>query len=65
MSQSILVTGASRGIGRGVAQRLAKDEFEVVVHYHSNQSLAQECVDEIKAAGGNARLLGFGPTNQP
>jgi len=59
MSQSILVTGASRGIGRGVALRLAKDNFEVVVHYHSNQSLAEACVDEIRRTGGNARALGF------
>jgi len=59
MTQSILVTGASRGIGRGVALRLGKDGFDIVVHYHSNQKLAQECADEITAAGGSARLLGF------
>lgn len=59
MTQSILVTGASRGIGRGIALRLAKDGFDVVVHYHSNQTLAEQCVDEIERAGGHARILGF------
>ena len=59
MTQSILVTGASRGIGRGIALRLGNEGFDVVVHYHSNQSLAEQCVDEIHRAGGSARVLGF------
>ncbi|KAF9982497.1 hypothetical protein BGZ75_006128, partial [Mortierella antarctica] len=44
-----IVTGASRGIGRAIALRLAKDGFSVVVNYHSNAAKAQEVVDEITA----------------
>ncbi|KAF9574009.1 hypothetical protein EC968_007561 [Mortierella alpina] len=44
-----IVTGAARGIGRGIALRLAKDGFNVVVNYQSNAAKAQEIVDEITA----------------
>ena len=44
-----IVTGASRGIGRGIALRLAKDGFNVVVNYLSSAVKAQEIVDEIAA----------------
>ncbi|KAF9979598.1 hypothetical protein BGZ75_009461 [Mortierella antarctica] len=44
-----IVTGASRGIGRGIALRLAKDGFNVVINYQSNATKAQELVNEIAA----------------
>ncbi|KAF9948549.1 hypothetical protein BGZ72_009563 [Mortierella alpina] len=44
-----IVTGASRGIGRGIALRLAKDGFNVVVNYQSSAAKAQEVVEEIAA----------------
>ncbi|KAF9281595.1 hypothetical protein BGZ68_006541 [Mortierella alpina] len=44
-----IVTGASRGIGRGIALRLAKDGFNVIISYQSNAAKAQELVDEIAA----------------
>ncbi|KAF9286612.1 hypothetical protein BGZ68_002750 [Mortierella alpina] len=44
-----IVTGASRGIGRGIALRLAKDGFNVVVNYLSNAAKAQDIVNEIAA----------------
>ena len=53
-TKSVIVTGASRGIGRGVAIRLAQDGFEVVVNYAGNATKANEVVQEIKAAGGQA-----------
>lgn len=46
-----LVTGASRGIGKGIALALAKQGADVVVNYHSKGDLAQQVVSEIKALG--------------
>src|SRR6516164_3935010 len=53
-SKSAIVTGASRGIGRAVALRLARDGFAVVVNYAGNTPKAEEVVAEIKSAGGRA-----------
>jgi 3-oxoacyl-[acyl-carrier protein] reductase len=57
MAKSAIVTGASRGIGRVVAKRLAKDGFAVVVNYAGNAAKAQEVVNEIASDGGNAVAL--------
>ena len=51
-TKSVIVTGASRGIGRAVAIRLARDGFAVAVNYAGNSSKANEVLAEIKAAGG-------------
>jgi 3-oxoacyl-[acyl-carrier protein] reductase len=49
-----LVTGASRGIGAAIAQRLSKDGLAVVVNYASSAKEADALVDELTAAGGQA-----------
>jgi 3-oxoacyl-[acyl-carrier protein] reductase len=49
-----LVTGASRGIGRAIALRLARDGAAVAVNYSSNVGEAQKTVAEIESAGGTA-----------
>lgn len=55
----VLVTGSSRGVGRAIALRLARDGFAVTVHYRQGRSEAEQVAGEIEAAGGMADLLQF------
>jgi 3-oxoacyl-[acyl-carrier protein] reductase len=52
--KTCLVSGASKGIGRGIAERLAEDGCEVAVNYRSDDEAAQEAVERVEAAGGTA-----------
>ena len=54
-----LVTGASRGIGKAIALRLASAGWPVVINFLSNSEAAQAVADEIAANGGTAELLPF------
>ncbi len=54
MGKIAVVTGASKGIGRACALRLAKDGMTVVVNYSHSDEEAAKAVEEIKAAGGDA-----------
>jgi 3-oxoacyl-[acyl-carrier protein] reductase len=54
MNKTAIVTGASRGIGRAVAMRLAHDGFAVVVNYASNAEQADAVVAAINSTGGRA-----------
>ena len=54
LTKSVIVTGASRGIGRAVAIRLASDGFAVAVNFGGNATKAEEVVTEIKSHGGQA-----------
>lgn len=52
-----LVTGGSRGIGRAIALRLARDGFHLFVNYASREDAALQVVREIEAAGGTASAI--------
>jgi 3-oxoacyl-[acyl-carrier protein] reductase len=57
MAKTAIVTGASGEIGREIVKRLARDGFSVVVHYTGNRAKAEQAVEEIRTAGGNAIAL--------
>lgn len=57
--RNILITGASKGIGRAIALRVARAGFPVTVHYGQDASGAAETAAAIAHAGGGARVIGF------
>lgn len=54
-----LITGASRGLGKAIALRLAKDGFAVIINYQSNKEAAEDTLRQIQEAGGIGELLPF------
>ncbi len=58
-----LVTGGSRGIGKAVSRRLAKEGAYVVINYARNSATAEETLEEIVNAGGQAEIRQFDVTD--
>ncbi|TAM24245.1 MAG: 3-oxoacyl-ACP reductase FabG [Rhodanobacter sp.] len=59
MTDTILVTGSSRGIGRAIALRLARASYDLVLHCRSRRDEAEAVAAEIEALGRHARILQF------
>jgi 3-oxoacyl-[acyl-carrier protein] reductase len=59
MTDTLLVTGSSRGIGRAIALRLARDGFDIVLHCRTRRDAAEAVAEEIRALGRNVRILCF------
>lgn len=59
MSRTILVTGASKGIGRAIALRLGLDGFTIVTHYRSDRDGAEATLADIITGGSAGRLIQF------
>ncbi|NOK22085.1 3-oxoacyl-ACP reductase FabG [Corallococcus carmarthensis] len=57
--KTVLVTGSSRGIGRAIALRLARDGYDVVVHCKSRRDEADAVAQQVREAGREARVLQF------
>jgi 3-oxoacyl-[acyl-carrier protein] reductase len=55
----VLVTGAARGIGRGIAVALARDGFDLALNYRASKSAAETLAAELEAMGRSVRLLPF------
>ncbi len=56
---TVLVTGSSRGIGKGIAKRLSASGYEIVIHCRSQRDAAEQVLAEIEADGGKGRILQF------
>ena len=65
MSNTVLVTGSSRGIGRAIELRLARDGFDLVIHCHTRRDAAEQVASEARALGRQARCLQFDVALRP
>src|SRR4030095_10149603 len=59
MRKTVLVTGSSRGIGKAIALRLARDDYDIVLHCRSRREEADSVARSVVALGRQARVLQF------
>ena len=64
MSETVLITGSSRGIGKAIALRLAQSGFDIVVHCRSRVDEAESVAQAVRKLGQQARVLQFDVSNR-
>jgi 3-oxoacyl-[acyl-carrier protein] reductase len=64
MTGTVLVTGSSRGIGKAIALRLARDGYDLVIHCRSRREEADAVAAQVTALGRTARVLQFDVTDR-
>lgn len=64
MSQTVLVTGANRGIGRAIALRLARDGYDLVLHHRASATAIEALAREIATLGRDAAVVCFDVTDR-
>lgn len=57
--RTILITGASRGLGAAFAEHLARSGSFIGINFHSKERQAQNCLDKVREAGGDGMILPF------
>lgn len=64
MEKRVLVTGASKGIGKAIAVAVASAGYNVIVHYNRDKNGALDTVKQIEEAGGNSYIISFDISNR-
>ncbi len=64
MSNTVLVTGSSRGIGKAIALKLASEGYNIVVHYRNGIEQAEDTMARIRDHGGSGRIVQFDIVNR-
>src|SRR5258705_495408 len=59
MNKSVLITGSSRGIGKAIALRLARDDYDIIVHCNTRRDAADGVAQEVRGLGAQSRVLKF------